>query len=168
MICQNCHINAANIKITQVFASERQDFFLCIDCAQKFGLEDPFSELPAEFEKFLREIPAFQENNPADRPILVCSGCGHDYEAFENTGLVGCPTCYIDFGDSIKTVLRRFHGSTRQSKANKSILVELLGDEKLTDLQHRLKSALASEDFEAAAILRDEISALKNINRLKP
>lgn len=167
MICQNCHINTANIKITQVFANNRHDFYLCIDCAQKFGLDDPFSELPVEFEKFIKSLPTPDDAESMDTQNLICSGCGLDQHTFEENGLLGCPTCYLAFEDVLKTLLRRYHGSNRHSKLKKSILAELLSDDKLTNLKNKLKTALEGENFEAAAVLRDEITALKNIKQKK-
>jgi len=167
MICQNCHLNTANIKISQVFADNRYDFYLCIDCAQKFGLDDPFSELPVEFEKFIKSLPSPEGAETKEALNIICSGCGLDLKTFEENGLLGCPACYIAFEDILKTILRRYHGSNRHSRLKKSMLAELLSDDKLTNLKNKLKTALESEDFEEAAILRDEITALRNIKRKK-
>lgn len=156
MICQRCQLDEASVMITQVINGERTDFHLCAECAEELGLNDPFSEVPSELLQFILTMLEEQEREQEKIPDITCENCGLDIHTFFKSGLLGCPGCYLAFDEPLKRMLRRFHGTNRHLKpklTSHSIKIKRLQDE--------LKIALARENFESAAKLRDKINLLK-------
>ncbi len=124
---------------------------------------------------------------------VVCPNCGTTYENFVETSRFGCSDCYSVFGPLLDENIRHLQGSDRHvgkrpehvlreeaAKAREraveaangagaaaedaSELPRLTKEERIRLLQARIKDALRKEDYEEAAVLRDEIRSLKEEN----
>jgi protein-arginine kinase activator protein McsA len=91
-----------------------------------------------------------------------CPTCGLPLRSYRETLFLGCSDCYEAFEDVLIRDLRKYHGATKHcgrapsgENAEKSPLVAL------EELRRQLEVAVAREDFELAARLRDEIKKLK-------
>ncbi len=112
----------------------------------------------------------------------TCSGCGQSFSSFKDTGLLGCPACYHAFEDRIGPMIERAHegGCNHVGKVPKRALCEcrdandpsridaLLGDirqreERLEALRQRLSKSIHDEEYEQAAMLRDELTRLTSL-----
>ena len=87
----------------------------------------------------------------------------HTYSEIGKTGKVGCPECYNVFRNELAGLLASVHGTTAHTgnvparhRAKKE------RDLRLQSLKTELQEAIASEDYEKAAALRDEIRKLQN------
>ena len=117
--------------------------------------------------------PEKKEDTAADQEHsgIFCSTCGWDYASFRKTGRLGCPDCYQAFYETLKSAIGAMHrGTTHTGKhpgafhgtmpenapADKGILRR-----ELEKLQNSLNIAVANEEFERAAVLRDKINELK-------
>lgn len=111
-----------------------------------------------------------------------CVGCGLSYAQFKKNGLLGCPACYQTFEDRIGPMIERAHegGCNHVGKfpkralsncrnAGDSACVEsLLGnvrqrEERLESLRQRLAKSINDEEYEQAAMLRDELTRLTTL-----
>lgn len=105
------------------------------------------------------------------RADLACEHCGLTYAQFQERSLLGCPQCYSAFEAVLNPLLERAHegGSHHLGKVPKRCGAGAMGSDqqqlKLTRLRKRLGQAVAGEDYELAATLRDEIARLEKINR---
>jgi protein arginine kinase activator len=80
---------------------------------------------------------------------------------------MGCPVCYTTFKDVLESALKNMHKGTRHiGKAPAGIRERLDLSQKLEEFEESLREAIALENFEDAAILRDQIKDLKV--KLKP
>lgn len=112
-------------------------------------------------------------------PAQSCVGCGQVYSSFKKSGLLGCPACYQVFEDRIGPMIERAHegGCNHVGKVPRRALCEskdandpnrleaLLGDirqreECLDALRKRLVKSIRDEEYEHAAMLRDELTRL--------
>ncbi|MBL4698633.1 MAG: hypothetical protein JKX70_07355 [Phycisphaerales bacterium] len=112
----------------------------------------------------------------------ACVGCGQTFSNFKKTGLLGCPACYQIFEDRIGPMIERAHegGCNHVGKVPKRALCEskdandsnrieaLLGDirqreERLDALRQRLAKSIHDEEYEQAAMLRDELTRLTSL-----
>ena len=83
-------------------------------------------------------------------------------DEFRREGRVGCKECYNYFGDYMPSLLRRIHGSTvHNGKVPKKGHEQLKVRRQIDELREKLKIAINEEDFEQAAVLRDQIRALE-------
>jgi len=106
---------------------------------------------------------------------LRCETCGLSYAAFRQHGLLGCPSCYETFEDKLSPLIERAHqgGTHHIGKTPRRMLAaaqdgdvqaieRVLGGareraERFALLRKQLEEALASEQYERAAVLRDEL-----------
>jgi protein arginine kinase activator len=96
------------------------------------------------------------------RPSQVCSLCGSTSEDIARTGRVGCAVCYETFSKVLSPYITRIHGNTSHSGripvgAGGKIRLR----RKLDALKADLRRAVEAEEFERAAVLRDEIKQLE-------
>ena len=110
------------------------------------------------------------------KTVKKCPVCCMTQEQISREGKLGCSECYITFIDEMRPLLRKIHGnclhhgSIPQDAEAKP--VSLPGDNEATGkvtetaqselevLQRQMKDAIARENFELAAAIRDKI---KNI-----
>ena len=79
------------------------------------------------------------------------------------TGQVGCALCYEVFADTVISVLDGIHGTSRHhGKAPELTDARLRVGEELQAKRTLLRTALSTENYEEAAVLRDEIRALES------
>jgi protein arginine kinase activator len=82
---------------------------------------------------------------------------------FRTTGRLGCAHCYGTFERSLRELLRRVQGSAkhvgrRYEPPPPSVLE---GTASVSELRERLRRAVENEEFELAAVLRDQIKSVE-------
>ena len=89
---------------------------------------------------------------------LKCPACGFTQADFKKAGRLGCPECYKTFAEPLEGLLKTMHKGTRHvGKVPESLRQNRDLTDRLKLLQKKLNKAIDREDFEEAAILRDEI-----------
>lgn len=175
MLCENCNQNEATIHYTEVINGVKTERHLCSKCMQEFEYNMD-GEFP--FSKLIRGIlsshhaAGSQEADPLMH--LCCDKCGMTYQEFTKIGKFGCGECYNVFGPLILDNIKKIQGSSahtgrkyRTSSGGDAFVVDepghsVLDDEvRLKKLSERLQSALAVEDYEQAAKLRDEMRMIR-------
>lgn len=159
MLCDHCGDHEAVIHLTQIVNNEMSTFHLCEPCAAQKGL-DP----GASTEKLpLADMLAQMGGVSTARGTEACAYCAMSLEDFKKTGRLGCPHCYTAMEPHLRGLLRRLHGGTQH--VGKVYLppdpTEAQRLERLSGLRRKLDRAVASEDFERAAQIRDQIRALE-------
>lgn len=163
MICDNCGSQDAVIHLTQIVNNEMTACHLCEKCAAAKGLEteEPSSTFP--LTDFLAQMGGGEEEAQSEPGTGQCTFCGLSFSDFRETGRLGCSHCYVTFEPHLRGLLRRIHGGTQHTGK-----VYLPPDpsaserqKRLEGLRRRLERAVAAEDFERAAELRDEIRSLE-------
>jgi len=88
-----------------------------------------------------------------------CPECETTFAKFREDSLLGCPHCYEAFERELSPLLERAHeGATHHvGKVPRSAGVTEQKQVTLSRLRRRLDQAVASEDYELAARLRDEL-----------
>lgn len=160
MLCEDCHQQEAMVKITQVIGSDKKTINLCKDCAEKQGLNHPLFDISKVFGKIIVAILSEHLKSKTSKTITpgndkTCPECGLAWTDFENTGRLGCPQCYEEHEKNLKTILRRIHGNNLH--IGKSMNTTEQHKETLPKLKKQLEQAVAKEEYESAAQLRDRI-----------
>ena len=93
-----------------------------------------------------------------------CESCGFSLQSLYAHQQVGCSHCYIQFENEIAVLVEHLHGMANHhiGKIPKNMIAKELNQLMLTRLRRRLDDAVAYEDYELAAQLRDEISLIDN------
>jgi protein arginine kinase activator len=104
-------------------------------------------------------LGAAQQMDQAAAPTgLRCPTCGFTHADFKKSGRLGCPDCYNSFAEGLEGVLKTMHKGTRHlGKTPIRMRHSRDLEERIGVLQKRLEKAVAQEDFETAAMVRDEL-----------
>lgn len=109
---------------------------------------------------FLPEDDIAQGNT---RPGAVCPGCGLRATTFQKTGRFGCPDCYQHFLPYIGDLLRKMHeGTLHLGKVPAGLQSDSPAEKRLQVWQSRLRDMVARENYEEAAVIRDEITRIES------
>lgn len=154
MLCDECGKNPASIKMVTIVAGERREMNLCPECAAK--RRGPTKSIG------MGQLLAAVLNAPRtekETETSVCPACGMKLSQILRTQRVGCPECYGQFRAQIAALLKKAQGADthigRQPEKERK-------DEEnaISRLRQELEMAVACENFEEAAALRDAIHAL--------
>ena len=161
MLCQNCERNEATTHIKRVVNGETAETHLCADCAAHLGYGDFFSgfglNLGEIFGSFAGALPAAGESK-----VIRCPKCGCSFEDIAREGKLGCAECYTTFYDKLLPSLQRIHGRIQHNgKVSETAGEENKKVSRLEQLREELNMAVAEQNFELAAKLRDEIRAIE-------
>ena len=145
MDCQKCSSKPATVFLTHVAEGGLQRTDLCEECAKKAGAMHPSG--------FFEEKSIFARSPEKSTSAIKCPACGYSSEDLQKTGRVGCASCYEQFSGSLQVALAEaqkglLHLGKRPARRNASPEV----------WQAEMNHFVATENFEAAARLRDKIS----------
>ncbi len=160
MLCCVCKEKDAKVHLTQIVGDKMQKVDLCEDCAKKKGIDDTAG---ASLADLLLGLGASQEIVQGNAPDVKCPHCGFTQADFKKAGRLGCSECYVTFAEGLEGLLKTMHKGTKHiGKAPQSMQQSRDLSEKLKNLQKKLDKAVADEDFEQAASVRDEIKVTKD------
>jgi protein arginine kinase activator len=156
MLCSICKEKEATVHLTNISGDKMQKVDLCEECAKSKGMNDPTAFSLADQ---LFGLGAALEIEQAGGGIgLKCPACGFTQADFKKAGRLGCPECYKTFAEPLEGLLKTMHKGTRHvGKVPESLRQNRDLTDRLKLLQKKLNKAIDREDFEEAAILRDEI-----------
>lgn len=163
-LCERCKKAQATFHLTDIDRSgNKTEQHLCDRCASEEGLL-PSAQVSVDIKDLLESFVAGSKNAGGPDPAnLVCEECGISYVEFRNQGLLGCPHDYEVFREQLHRLLERTHSgaTTHVGKIPKSLGVVQKPQHDLRRLKRQLDEAVAAEDYERAARLRDRIRALE-------
>jgi len=156
MVCCICKEKEATVHLTQIAGDKMQKVDLCEECAKTKGVNDPTGFSLADL---LLGLGASQEIEQAGGGAeLKCGRCGFTQADFKKAGRLGCSECYKTFSEPLEGLLKTMHKGIRHlGKVPETLRASKDLTDRLKSLQKKLSKAIEEEDFEEAAILRDEI-----------
>ena len=158
MQCDVCQSKEATVFLTQIIDGKMQKVNLCEACSKEKGVNDPTGFALTDL---LMGLGASQEIEKSPS-AMKCPVCGFTQADFKKTARLGCSHCYSVFTEGIEPMLKNMHkGTAHTGKAPVAFRKFRLHDEKIRTLQESLNNAIASEEFELAANIRDEIKKVE-------
>ena len=160
-ICERCKKAQATFHLTNIQPTgEKVEQHLCEKCAVDEGLVQQKSAV--SFSDILANLVA-SKGSAAELNELTCESCGLSFVEFRSQGLLGCPHDYDVFKAPLLQMLERAHdGATHHVGKTPASLGAPLGvQQDLAKLKRRLDEAVAAEDYERAAELRDRIGEME-------
>ncbi len=95
-------------------------------------------------------------------PNKICPTCNMSLAQFAKTGKLGCSDCYEHFRHYLASVLKSIHANTTHTgKISKKADAKIRLEREIEKLESELKAAIDKQDFERAAVVRDEIKELR-------
>jgi protein arginine kinase activator len=181
MDCQRCGKRDALIHLTEINDGQVSSLWLCPECARERQSPDredssggeplfqSYGSGPGPFAPdeedtlaaFLGE-EGIRPRNVDPEGVSECPECEFRLETFFRLNRLGCPECFRAFEPNLRPVLARLHGRTihlgkvpRTSPPGRNPLAEM------TRTRVALEKAVAAENFEEAARLRDYLKMLQ-------
>ncbi len=162
MLCQVCNENEANLHLTKIINGNVEELHLCEECSknnEEFNFDKTFS-----FHNILTELMDGFQKGSIEKKVedVHCNKCNLSYTEFKNTGKLGCDQCYTSFKEKLFPIVKNVQRNTKHigkipSKASEDIKLK----RKIEELKKNLQDNIIKENYEEAAILRDEIKELE-------
>ncbi len=158
MLCDVCKCNDATVFLTQILEGKMQKVNLCDACSKEKGVQDPTGFALADLLLGIGAAEEIEKGSNTQR----CPVCGYTHADFKKTGRLGCSSCYQTFLEGLTTLLKAMHKGTEHvgklpQHAHRTI--ELT--DRMKSLTASLEKAVADENYETAATLRDQIRQLE-------
>jgi len=177
MICQNCQKEEATVHFTEVIDGKANELNLCKKCAEKKGISLTISDAFSEFISSMTE----DQGHPED-DARCCPRCGLSFKELRRGGRLGCGECYKTFESSLSALINNIHkgpkhtgkspaGFEKGAKKKPALApvaeakkddVVMDKESKIKELREKIKAAIAGEEYEKAAHLRDWIKDLES------
>ena len=157
--CPDCK-KKPTIHLTEIIDGKMTEMHLCDECPKlkeiqsekQFGIADLLAGL-ADFGKSVKT---------EEKVSIKCENCGMSYDEFRKFGRLGCGECYSAFRSYLSTLLKKIHGAN-QHLGKSPVSTPASQKQKIAGLQElkqKLLQAIEDEDFEHAAVLRDQIRSI--------
>jgi len=175
MKCERCQINEATRAVAVEKDGHASELFVCDNCAGKTSRPStakpaPMPELPGPISLtdilFSLDKPdtskadhksGRKRGSARNNKKLACSKCGMTREALLETRRFGCAKCYETFAADVQLFLQEMQfGDVHVGRAP----VKAVLQRRLADLRTSLAEAIATQRFDEAAKLRDELKTL--------
>lgn len=161
MLCMLCQKKEARVHLTDVKNGKVRKVDLCEECAKAKGVDDPAGFALADLLLGLGAGEELTAGSP-EGAEPACPSCGLTQSDFKKAGRLGCPTCYETFAEGLAGMLKTMHKGTRHvGKVPCGLKLGREVQERLQSLQRSLEAAIAVENYEEAARLRDAIKQLR-------
>lgn len=154
--CDKCD-QEATVHEVIIKNGEKVEKHLCEQHARDEGIvvhtDAPISELITKF------VMSQSGKAPRSPGHISCSACGLTWDEFRQRGLLGCGQCYAEFEDQLGPMIERAHegGAHHVGKAPKRSEGLFDRERRISILRRQLSQAVAAEQYERAASLRDEL-----------
>lgn len=156
--CDECG-KEATVHLTDVVNGQKIEKHLCQECAAAEGLT-----IKAHFP-LAKILEGLVDQSLAQKELedLRCDVCGITFSEFREQHLLGCPNDYEVFEHVLTPLLERAHdgGTYHTGKVPANAAESERRHIELLRLRGQLKQAVADEDYESAAGLRDRIKELE-------
>lgn len=163
MICERCNKNKASIFLTQIINGEKKEYQLCSKCASIDHNDNLFNDMFKEFiETLINDINFNYISDENNDDLIKCSKCGLNFDDITKIGKVGCSECYNIFNKELNIAIKNIQGSIiHTGKFPKKSGTYMYNQRMIKDLKEKLKQKIKYEEYEEAAIIRDEIKNLE-------
>lgn len=151
--------------IHEIDAQKNVEVHLCKDCAVEAGYfipdTPPVTELLTQFASKSSNQQVTQ-SKPVGTKRTACETCHTTFARFRKTGLVGCPDCYEVFARHLEPLVSRAQagGTSHIGRVPKRSAHVVDRQVLRRQLVEELDRAVAAEQYERAAKLRDQLTSL--------
>lgn len=179
MLCENCHLNEAEVKLTVKSKDGTHEKWVCSICAQgdnpwqqshedtSYHVHQDDIEEAFVVKQILQHLATkhginFQEM--AFKEEKQCPTCQMTLKDIAHVGKFGCANCYATFKEDIIDIVRSVQGGQFEhvGKTPQSSYKKLAIKKQIEEKTKYLNKLIEEQNFEEAAVVRDEIKALKD------
>lgn len=160
MLCEECKVNEACYTVSVTMDGEVSTRCLCQRCMNKMHAEMSHGNIDGLLRTIFSAVIGNASTNAPQEEVL-CPRCGTSLSRFTQTGRLGCPACYQAFHQQLQPMLQQIHGQV-QHIGRRPLCTETAqrSRSRQEELSRQMAQAVAIEDFETAARLRDQLKVL--------
>ncbi|WMJ23100.1 UvrB/UvrC motif-containing protein [Paludicola sp. MB14-C6] len=156
MLCEKCKQNIATSIVTKTVNGMTTTIHMCGECAFKAGYSNLFGNF--SLNHFMADL-----EQKANKKLKICPKCGSDFAEILSNGKLGCSQCYTEFRNELLPSIENIHGKAYHVGKKPARYREAQSEANLMDeLKQKLNDAIEKQEFEAAAVLRDEIKKMQS------
>lgn len=157
MKCQICE-NPATVHVAETVNNKKRELHLCEKCARERNLIPQQSGTQLDLKALLNLLmhPFPKSGDAADEEAVAvaggfkCAVCGLSLAEFKAGGRLGCEHDYTALRGALEPLIERIHRAVaHEGKAPREI--------RLREWKKQMQKAVAAENYEEAARLRDLI-----------
>lgn len=164
-LCDECGVNEACYTVSVMMGGEVTQRRLCPDCMAKMNMNLSAGNVKKMLSAILSALTGQEESAapeapqvPEEESAIACERCGTTLGQFTKAGKLGCPSCYTAFREQLTPMLQQIHGRVqhagRKPTQDEAAQHRRTAYERLT---RHLEAAVACEDYETAAVIRDQL-----------
>ncbi|MEI6808921.1 MAG: UvrB/UvrC motif-containing protein [bacterium] len=159
MQCESCGEYEANVHLTHVVNGVSREIHMCEGCASKNGININGAMSLTDILVGLGAIEETAESVGGK----VCPFCRMSLGELRRGSRMGCSVCYETFGAELTSMLADMQNGTNHvgKTPGAVVTIPVIKSVRAEPLGRQLEEAVAREDFETAARLRDEIRSVK-------
>lgn len=172
MECERCNKKRVTVCYRESINGRTRALRLCDECFKRLEQAGELTDMSIPLWGL--QAPLLGESEGSPRPLApvtglsegdggrVCAGCGLRLSEAVLNGSLGCSACYTEFAKELEKPLQWLHGRVEhRGRLSSGHRARLQIQQRCKELKVKLKAAIAGEDFEQAAALRDEIRGLE-------
>lgn len=181
-MCQVCGKRPATVFIKNNINGKIIEKELCAECAAQLQgngmLEDIFLNGVGGLFSSIMGMP-YEEDERQQRRERACPNCGMTERQIRESYSFGCSECYKTFADLADEFVSKLGGSAHKGRTPKGYKgisdtsdapvstsgsgrkTQLTADEKIEELERRMREAASREDYDAALEYKKQIEELK-------
>ncbi len=167
MICQVCGKKMATTHVKSIVNGKLTELHLCDDCAREQGYSGWMNPFSFDFGNMLGGLLGGVKSGGE---VKRCEKCGASFEEIAESGKIGCAHCYETFRDRLLPMIQRIHGTAvHKGKVPGGSALRVVEENSkivparsaLEEKRREMQKAIEAQEFEKAAVLRDEIKELE-------
>ena len=160
MLCEKCGKNAATIYIKNNINGNITESRVCSQCAN-----EDYKNNMNWLEQNLGGFDLFNALNYGKPSHNVagkaCPLCATSFAQIVQSGRIGCGECYETFKSELEPTVIKMHGRVKHTgKIPKNLNQKISAKRRIEELNIKLKKLIEVQNFEEAALVRDEINSL--------
>jgi protein arginine kinase activator len=155
MQCEICKTMEANVHLKQVCNGIIREVHVCQDCAAKHGFD---AQSQMSLTDFLFGMAGTQQDVMLPGDEKACPACHARWVDFKKSSRLGCAVCYTTFSAELGPALASMH--KKDTHVGK-VPARLAHTVEAASLKRALNDAVAAQNFEEAARVRDRLKDLE-------
>jgi len=154
--CDLCS-RVATFHSVEIIKGKKIEKHLCEHHAEQEGLGSPSSH--TKLSDLVTNMVKVHSGVIAVKALPSCPNCGLTFDQFREASLLGCQQCYSNLEVALGPLVERAQegGTHHVGKVPRRAGAGEQRQQRLVHMRHRLEEAVAEENYELAAQLRDEI-----------
>ncbi len=154
-ICEICKKAPATVHLTDIKNNVKKEMHMCEACAAEKGINIHKS---VSLEQIFNATNKLAQTSKQKHAKIICEHCGLSWAEFRENGRLGCEHDYTVFRKGLEPLLEDVHAARAHHTGKSPRQTPQQQEQKRRlDIQRQLREAIAREDYELAARLRDDI-----------